>query len=153
MSGADDYGSQGYPPDGHDAAGGEPAYELDGGPDQLDSPLLDDEDYAQSHVDAEIGDQFHDFGAPAEADQGHDGGHSPVVFSPNSVPGPSWLLGVDPFAEDDTALFDQATASHDGDPFVAALHADYAAPRRGRPNRRIRSHRCGMRRHPPGWPR
>jgi hypothetical protein len=47
VSGADDYGSQGYPPDGHDAAGGKPAYELDGGPDQLDSSLLDDEDYAQ----------------------------------------------------------------------------------------------------------
>lgn len=58
---------------------------------------------------------------------------------------------VDPFADHDTALFDQATASHDGDLFVAALHADYAATWTA--NRRIRFHRCGMRRHPPGWPR
>jgi hypothetical protein len=77
VSGSDDYGSHSYPPDGHEAADSEPAHELDGEPDQLDAPPLDDEDHAQSHADAGIGDQFHDFGAPAKSDQGHDSGHSP----------------------------------------------------------------------------
>ncbi len=44
---------------------------------------------------------------------------------------------VDPFADHDTALFDQATASHDGDLFVAALHADYAATWTAEPSDQI----------------
>jgi len=116
VSGTDDYGPHDYPHDGHDPADSEHTYELDDGRDEHDTPLLDD-DYAHSHVDAENADRFHDFGAPAEGDHS---GQTPAALSPHSMPGPSWLPGVDPFA-------DHTPAVNDDDSYAAALHADYTA--------------------------
>jgi len=129
VSGVDDYGFHDYPPDGHHAAGGEPAHDdmFDVAPDQPETGPLDDEDHSQAHADAEICYEPHDFGPPAEADRDHDSGNPAGAGSPETVPGPSWVQAADPFADDHAALSDETTAPHDADSFVAALDTDYLA--------------------------
>jgi hypothetical protein len=118
-------GDNDYPPEGHDSTGDEPAH--DGGPDHFETPLLDEDDYAPSHIDAEITDEPGDFGAHLGADHDQDGDHSFVAGSPETVPGPSWVHAVDPFAVDPAAFSDQTIAPYDADSFVAALDSDYIA--------------------------
>ena len=125
MSGDNDYGSHDDPPDGHDSTDGEPA--PDGGSDHFETPPLADEDYAQSHIDAEKAYEPEDFAAHTGDDQDQDGYHSFVAGSPETVPGPSWVQPTDPFAVDQAAFSDQTTAPYDADSFVAALDSDYIA--------------------------
>jgi hypothetical protein len=101
--------------------------DYDGGPDHFETPPLDEDDYAQSHIDAEIADEPGDFGTHIGDDHDQDGDHSFVACGPETVPGPSWVHAVDPFAVDSAALSDQTIAPYDADSFVAALDSDYSA--------------------------